>query len=191
MTRLDCDNPVGLTALLAYWLGELEEPREAEIEQHFLGCAACSGELAELAALADGTRSCVREGSFRAVVTPLFAERLAASGLHLREYRVPRNGSVNCFVSPQDDIAIARLDVPLAGVRRLDFLLSEREGGAEDRIEDMPFDASVDQVIVIPRTDRLREMPTHTSRIRAVAVDDDGERVLGHYTFHHTPWPAP
>ncbi len=189
MTQLDCENPVGLATLLSYWLGELDDAREAQIEQHFLGCAACSDELAELAALAEGIRSCLREGSLRAVVTPLFAERLAASGLHVREYRVARNGSVDCTVAPHDDVTIARLDVPLADVRRLDVLLSDLGGeGGEQRIEDVPFDATTDEVVVIPRTDRLRRLPATTSRIRAIAVDDSGERVLGEYTFNHTPW---
>ena len=190
MSPPECGNPVGLATLLAYWLGELDEPREREIEEHFLVCAACSAELAELASLADGIRSCARQGALRAVVTPAFVDRLTESGLQVRQYSLDRYGSVTCAVAPQDDLAIARLRMPLADVRRLDFVLLRVESGGEERIDDVPFDATGDEVIVIPRTSASRTMPTFTSRIRAVAVDDAGERVLGDYTLNHTPWPA-
>jgi len=42
---------------------------------------------------------------------------LAERKVRLREYRVPRNGSVNCSVAPEDEMVIARLDVPLGGGR--------------------------------------------------------------------------
>src|SRR5690349_24954891 len=98
-----------LTTLLAYWAGELGEHAEAEIEQHYLGCEACSARLAEVQAIAAGVRGAFAAGRMTAVLSPIVAERLHARGLQIREYRVAPSGSVNCTVAPGDDLLLSRL----------------------------------------------------------------------------------
>lgn len=190
MTQPGCASPVPLATLLEYWLGELDEAREDQLDEHLLGCGHCSANLQRLVDLAGGVHAAVRTGAVGAVLTDTFVKRLAAQGLRLREYRVPHNGSVNCTVAPEDDLLIARLDAPLAGVERLDV---ERVGGGGERLEylrDVPFDAAAGEVILSERMERLRALPASTLRIRLLAVAPSGERLVGEYTFHHTPWPA-
>lgn len=167
--------------LLAYWLGELDPAREAALEEHYLGCPACSAQLAEVEALAAGVRGAFDRGLTWSVVTPAAVERLRASGLRLREYHVPRNGSVNCSVAPGDQVLLGRLHAPLEGVERVDLV------GLEGRLEDVPFDAAAGEVILAPSVAHLLSLPAHRLMVRLVAVDGRGEHVLGEYTFDHTP----
>ena len=178
-----------LATLLAYWLGELDEAGEAAIEGHYLGCDECSARLAEIEALATGVRRAFGAFHVAAVVTPAFADGLLARGLRVREYRVPRNGSVNCTLAPEDEVLVSRLAVPLAGVDRVDAYVSV--GGSEGQVfhlEDVPFDAAASEVVLVPRIDRIRAMPAGREVVRLVAVAAGGERLLGEYTFNHSPY---
>ena len=180
-----CRSPLDWPTLIAYWLGELDSDTETRVEEHYLGCAECSDRLAELNALAQGVRAVARASGVSAIVNEPFVQRLAERGLHVREYRVPQNGSVNCTISPEDDFVVARLEAPLAGVTRLD-LVDIYESG-EFRHEDIPFGADSGGVVVSTSVDLLRTLPATTMRMRLLAVDDNGEHCIGEYTFHHTP----
>lgn len=187
MTGSTCHTPIEFSALIEYWLGELDEATEGRIDEHLLGCGECSERLGQLVALAGGIRAAFRQGTVRAFVTEAFVQRLAELGVRMREYRVPRNGSVNCTVAPEDELLVARLEAPLAGVSRLDAISHLADAPAEV-FHDIPFDAASGEVVIAPKIARLRAMPSHQHRVRLVAVDARGERVIGDYTFNHTPF---
>lgn len=186
MTTSRCNAPIEFSALVEYWLGELDEANEARIEEHLFGCGECSERLAELAGLAGEIRAAFKRGTVRAFVTDAFVRRLAEHGVCLREYRVPRNGSVNCAVAPEDEVLIARLEAPLSGVSRLDAISYHSAGAPAEVFRDIPFDAASGEVVLTPKIARIRAMPPHQHRVRLVAVDASGERVIGDYTFNHT-----
>jgi hypothetical protein len=188
MTRPDCQSPLGWDALLAYWLGELDPDSAEQIEEHYLGCALCSRRLEQLTTLAGGIRALARTSGVDMVINDEFVRRLTQDGLRVREYRVPRNGSVNCSVAPEDDFIIGRLEAPLTGVRRIDVLTLDSEGNTETRQQDIPFVAESGSVVLAPSIERLRAMPAFILRVRLLAVDNHGERRLGDYTFNHTPY---
>lgn len=190
MNSAACRSPLDWQTLLAYWLGELDAEREARIEEHYLGCAACSERLAELAALARGVRAVAEASGVDAVFNEPFVQRLTERGLRVREYRVPCNGSVNCTVAPEDDFVVAHLAAPLAGVSRLDVSYGVDDGGHEIRHQDIPFDPGQDGVTLSLRIDALRALPATTLRMRLLAVDNSSERTLGEYTFNHSPFRA-
>jgi hypothetical protein len=187
MTRPSCASPIPLATLLDYWLGELDEAREGPLEEHLLGCGPCSANLQSLVDMAGEVRQAVRAGALHAVLTDAFVRRLAAQGLRLREYRVPHNGSVYCTVAPDDDLLVTRLDAPLAGVERLDIERSGEGGAGVERLVDVPFDAAAGEVVYTLRMERVRALPATTLRARLLAVSPGGERLVGEYTFHHTP----
>lgn len=187
MTIPSCKSPLDWNTLLAYWLGELDPDNEASTEEHYLGCAVCSRRLEQLIALAHGVRAVTRQSGVDMVIEDKFVRRLAADGLQVREYQVPRNGSVNCTVTPEDDFVVARLEAPLEGVQRIDVIHMGGEGTSETRQEDIPFNAESGSVVLSTRIESLRALPAATLRVRLLAVDDSGERTLGEYTFNHTP----
>ena len=59
---------------------------------------------------------------------------------------------------------------------------------APEIYRDIPFDAASGEVVLAPKIARIRAMPSHQHRVRLVAVDANGERVIGDYTFIHTPF---
>jgi hypothetical protein len=187
MTQPSCASPIPLATLLEYWLGEVDEAREAALDEHLFGCGHCSASLQGLVDIAGEVRAAVRAGAVHAVLTDAFVKRLAAQGLRLREYRAPHNGSVNCTVAPDDDLLITRLDAPLAGVERLDVERLGGEGAVLERLRDVPFDATAGEVVIAERMEVMRALPASTVRMRLLAMAPSGERLVGEYTFHHTP----
>jgi len=190
MIQPGCASPIPLATLLEYWFGELDEGREAQLDEHLLGCGHCSASLQSLVDLAAAVRAAVRAGAVHTVVTDAFVQRLAAQGLRLREYRVPHNGSVHCTVAPDDDLLISRLAAPLAGVERLDVEQLDGEGTAFERLRDVPFDATAGEVVLTYRMERLRALPASTLKTRLLAMTPSGERLVGEYAFHHAPYPG-
>ena len=187
MTRPErCAAPIGLARLLDYWLDELPADATEGIDEHLLGCAACSAELGELVALGGAVREALRRGTVHAFLTDPFIRRLAEGGRRVCEYRVPHNGSVNCAVAPDDDLLAAHLEAPLAGVSRVDAFATDSLDPTEHAFRDIPFDAARGEVLLVPNLAALRGMPSHRFQVRLVSVDAAGERAIGEYTFNHT-----
>jgi anti-sigma factor RsiW len=173
-------------ALLAYWLGETSPEASEAADAHLLACDACGARVDALVALVHGVREAFARGAVPAMLSAGFVERLKAQGRRVREYRVPRNGSVHCSVAPEDDLLVSRVAAPLAGVQRLDaeFSLSLAPGQAT-RLDDIPFDPAAGEVVFAPPLAEVRALPSHELVLRLIAVDAAGERELGRYTFHH------
>lgn len=189
MSRDTCDAPVPFTTLVEYWLGELNDADEGRFEEHFLGCGHCAGRLGELAEFASGIRSAFSRGGLHVVISDAFLERLAARGMRIREYQVPRGGSVHCTVSANDDVVVSRLKASLKDVTRLDLLGLDEQGRVHNRLQDIPFSAAAGEVLFCPSIAALKRAPAHTERFRLIAMDGAGERLVGEYTFIHTPTP--
>jgi anti-sigma factor RsiW len=179
-----------LDRLAAYWLGELSSAEAEKAEEHFFACEACAARLEWLAELADGVRSAVRTGALGMIVSAPFVEAMKRAGMRLREYRTDPGMTTKCTIRADEDAVISRIRAPLTGVTRLDMVHGVEVGGvahAEVRVEDVPFDAASGELVFIPPPAALKHMPAHTLRVRLVAVQEAGERVLGDYTFAHTP----
>jgi hypothetical protein len=190
MTGARCAKPIEFEAFVAYWLGELPTAVEAPIEEHFFGCAYCTRRLEELAALGFGIRAVVRNGAVQAVITQPFVEYMKGQGMRIREYRLAPGERVACTIRADDDAVVGRMQVPLAGVKRVDALQSLDLGDGhvhQWRVEDVPFDPKADEVLSLPSAEALKKLPAHTFRVQLVAMDEAGERPLGEYTFAHTP----
>jgi hypothetical protein len=187
MNAPSCRETFPAQTLTAYWLGELEGPAESGFEEHLFGCDACTDRLHDLAQLGEGVKRMVREGNVSAILTATFVKRLQALGVRVREYRVPAGGSVMCTITPQDDLVLAHLHAPLHNVQRLDVVLHDVSADTRVRIEDVAFDASADEVVLLPNATKLRQVTFLTLQVKLLAVDPAQERVIGEYTFNHSP----
>jgi hypothetical protein len=182
-----CADSLDLSVLIGHWLGELAPDEEERVEEHLLGCAACTERMGELVALTGGIRSLAGRGVVRAVVTSAFLDQLIGEGLKVREYRLAPGGRVECTVTPSDDLVAARLAADLRGVDRIDLVRCDAEGREVTRLKDIPVSPSAPEVVLLERIDRIRALPACVRRVRLVAPDAAGERLLAEYTFVHTP----
>lgn len=184
-----CERPVSDDTLLDWWTGELGAAEQRELERHLLSCGDCSGRAHTLAELADGTAGLVRAAALPLVVLPPVVDKLRREGRQIREYRVAAGGGVPCTVGPDDDFVLARLAVDLSGVTRLDLVLQVGDFPPL-RLGDLPFEPEAGELLFTVKTEELRAMPAHVQRFRLLAVEPAGERLLGEYSFDHTPWPG-
>jgi hypothetical protein len=184
-----CPRPLADETLLDWWAGELSSADRRPVEEHLLACDACSTRGRVLAALAGGVRDLVVKGRVLTVVTPSVLERLRREGRTLREYRVHAGESVHCTVAPHDDVLLARLQLRVGPTTRID-LLSRIDDGEEHRVADLPIDPAAHEVLLVAPIEEIRARPAHVERVQLVAVEAGGERLLGEYTFDHTPWPG-
>jgi hypothetical protein len=172
--------------LVDYWLGDTDPAATEAADEHLMHCEACGTRFDEVVALTRGAREAFVRGQVASVLSSAFVERLKAGGLRVREYRVPHNGSVNCTMGPEDDLLVGHMQVPLAGARRVDALLQlSLDPGREERLLDLPFDAQAEEVVLVPRVETMRGLPSHELRVRLMAVGERGEREIGHYAFRH------
>ncbi len=185
-----CRARVADDAFLAWWADDLAGPDRRRLEEHLLACDECAARLRIAGAVADGVRTLVRHGKVLSVLTPAALERLRREGRRIREYRVAPGGGVHCTVAPEDDVLLARLEVPPGGAPRVD-LVSRFGDGEEERLSELPLDPDAPELILAVPIDFARTWPASVNVFRLIAVRPEGERALGEYTFRHTPWPGP
>jgi hypothetical protein len=181
-----CREPLELSVLVDYWFGELPPPDQDRIEEHFFNCGECSARLQDLVGIGEGVRRLAPQGVFRVVVSPSFLEAASRQGLRVREYSVPPGGRVACTVTADDDLIVSRLQGDFREVSRLD-LVTQAEDGPERRIENLPIVPSSKELIVAQSMPYLRAMGSSVTRIRLLAHEAGGDRLVGEYTFAHTP----
>jgi hypothetical protein len=181
-----CPEELDLAALADYWFGDLAAAEQERVEEHLLGCGECSGRLRLLVATGEGVRRLANRGAFHLVVSPSFIETTSRQGLRVREYSVPPGGRVACTVTAEDDLVVARLEGDFTGITRLD-LVRQVEDGPEERFEDLPVASSSRELIVAQSMPALRALASSTTRLRLLAREPCGDRLVGEYTFVHTP----
>lgn len=184
-----CESPLPLATLEGYWFGELPVPEDEQVEEHLFACDVCGARLRALAALGEGVRRLAGEGEVPLVVTPSFLEAASRAGLRTREYSVPPGGRVDCTVTPEDDLLVGRMSADFRGVTRLDALV-EVAGQVVQRIEDVPVSPDARELILLQAMPAARALGRVEMHIRLVAREGGLDRVLGDYTFDHTPTPA-
>jgi len=186
MSDPGCATPMPLADLLSYWLGEMDQVSEAELEQHFFDCEECSARLARLAQLGRAIKHEIRAGRLSALLPARFIQRLKNAGMRVREYRMQPGGSISCTIAPDDDLVVTHLHAELGNVRRLDVIVDEGEGDVR-RLQDVAFDPAAGEVVLFPCSADVRKLGVATLRVELVAVSDGAERALGSYTLNHSP----
>ncbi len=176
-------------AVLAdYWLAELPPAEESALEEHIFGCEDCTRQLQSIVALAEGIRTLARQGNLGMVVTRGFLDRLAREGLlRVREYAPEAGAAVECTVTAQDDLLIGRLAADLTGIERVDVALCDPSGAERQRLQEIPFRAGLSEVMLNYPIGMARQLGPDVMVMKLLAVTKEGERVLGEYTFNHTP----
>jgi hypothetical protein len=184
--KVECGAPLDPARLVDYWFGDLPEAEEARVEEHLFECGRCSARLQAFVALGEGVRRLAHEGAVQVFVSPSFLSTAARGGLRTREYRLAPGDRVACTVTPEDDWLVGRLVGEFEGVSRLDVVI-QAEGHPERRIEDVPVGAGTQELIMVQAMPAMRALGRSCMRMRVVSPEAGGDRLLGEYTFDHTP----
>ena len=185
MTAPLCSNRIDPLVLADYWGGALPVAEEEKVEEHLLVCDVCGDSLREVSSLIDGIREMARKGTLNVVVSRAFLDRAAEQGLRIRQYAPVAGGSVNCTVTACDDLLIARLAADVASAQRVDLCVALE--GAFTRFQDIPINRESKEVVLNVGIEEVRAAGPNVGKIQLVAVDEAGDRLLGEYTFNHTP----
>jgi anti-sigma factor RsiW len=184
---MSCANPLDPAILADYWLAELPPGEESALEEHIFACQDCTRQLESVIDLAEGIRTLARHGNLGMVVTREFVDRLVRQGLRAREYAPQAGGTVDCTVTAHDDLLIGRLAADLTGIDRVDVALCDPSGAERQRLQDIPFRAGLSEVMLNYPIGLARQSGRDVLVMKLLAVTSQGERVLGEYTFNHTP----
>jgi hypothetical protein len=183
----DCGEPIDVVVLMDYWLAALPSEEEGAVEEHLMACDSCGARLRDAIALTDGLRALARSGSLQVVVSDRFLKHAADTGLTVREYAASPGESVQCTVSADDDLLVARLTANLTTATRVDLSWCDPRGVELQRLSDLPIRADAADVVVQQSITWAKRSGSATMIARVLAVDVQGdERLLGEYTFHHT-----
>jgi hypothetical protein len=177
----------GTEGLLAYWLGEVEPDAETLLDEHMFACADCSARLAALVELGAAVRRELLRGTFGAVLPAPFVRRLKEAGVRVREYTLEPGESVDCTITPHDDLLVAHLRAPLRGVQRVDLVYEDPAAGMRHRASDIAFDHAAEGVAFMSNAAYVRTLGPARQHVRLLAVDGAEERVIAEYTFNHSP----
>ncbi len=182
-----CSSPIEAAVLMDYWLADLPAEAESVVEEHLLACDVCGDRLHETITLAEGLRALARSGSLQVIVSDQFLQHAVETGLRLREYAPLPGGSIQCTVTVDDDLLVARLAVGVITAEQVDLSWCDPRGVEHQRMTDIPIQVEGGAVICQQSIVWAKQSPTTTMIARLLAVDGNGdERVLGEYTFHHT-----
>jgi len=97
------------------------------------------------------------------------------------------DGSVQCTITPADDLVAAHLGVDLRiNASTQEIVLLERMD-RETGLDDVPINASTQEIVLLERMDRVRVLPACVKRVKLIGHEAGGERLLGEYTFVDTP----
>ena len=187
MTLARCTVPIEFSELVAYWFGELPSEAEHRLEEHLFGCTHCTDRLDELVGIGAGIRFAFEGGTVQAVISEPFLAIMKMEGLQVREYPVSPGGTANCTIDAADNAVVGRLQAKLVTVNRLDLVGLNEQGEVRFRLPDIPFNPVAGEVLFCPSAAALKKMPAHTDRVRLLAIDNSGEKLVGEYTFVHTP----
>ena len=173
--------------LMDYWLAALSAAEEETVEEHLLACDGCGDRLRDVMQLAESLHELARSGTLQVIVDDDLLRRAEANGLRIREYGPPRGESIQCTVTAEDDLLIARLALTLSTATRIDLSWRDLHGVERQRMTDIPIRADAGSVICQQSIIWAKESPTTSRVAQLVAVDEQGhESVLGEFTFHHT-----
>jgi hypothetical protein len=187
-----CRSPISLDELIAYERRELTAGDDARVEEHFFGCGSCSMRLASVSRLGASIKALVEHGSVASTVTARLVDQAAASGFHLRRYRLGPNDQVACTAAPEDDFVVTWLELEVADDEKVDVvseIIDVASGASQTRVaQDVAVDRRAGAVVMLSPGGVIRALPRSRWIVRARATGPRGERWIGPYTFDHTPY---
>ena len=145
---MSCSSPVSWEELVRYWARDLDDGDDDRLEEHLMGCAACSAESARVATVAL---------ALRAFIPPIVTREILASlrerGLRIEEKKyLPRQRQTAHFRAGLDVLILRLTGFDLSRAERVGISVRAESTG-EVLMEDtnVPFDAEDGVLIACQR----------------------------------------
>ena len=177
---MSCASPIPWDALVAYWAGDLDARDEAALEEHAMGCAACSAESARVAAITETIRAMPPM-----IVTRAELDAYRAEGKALREQSFAPGNHQEAWFGPELDMLAFRLG-GLDLSRAASVSITLRVAGTEHVImalHDVPFARDEGEVILLCQRHFESFPPKVDAEVRARDASGAEERAT--YTIDH------
>jgi hypothetical protein len=176
---MNCSSPISWDQLVAYWACDLPAAEVDRIDEHLMGCDACSSESARVFAVADAAHSLVPF-----IVSRSRLEQLGAQGLRIRENTfLPGHRPV---VFPGDvDLLVHRLSgFDLSNAKRVYVTVRvESTGEVLGEVPDAPFDVNEGVLIACQR--HFESLPPDTL-FEVRAIEASGAERTAVYSIPHS-----
>ena len=175
-----CHSPIAFETLVAYWADDLEPPASDHVEQHVMGCPACTVESARVAAITETVRAQIPP-----VVSPEAVARLRARGIRIVENPILPGERQRVVFEPNVDVLLHRLGgLDLSSTTRVIVTVSvEETGDILFQDDDAPFDRGAGEVLIACQRHFSAMPPNIVIGVRSRA--DSGEESLAVYTIPH------
>jgi hypothetical protein len=173
--------------LVDYWLDRELPEQQSDLEDHLFGCESCTATLETIASLGEAVRRLGHAGRLRGGLSASLLDRLEKDGCVIRRYRASAGGHIHCTAGAKDDLVVLELEADLAGIEHVDLLSLDAGGTLVRRVRQLPVIGGREVVWASPG-DVIRALPTGLRHVRLMAVEPEGERLVGEYTLHHTAY---
>ena len=174
---MSCGSPFSWETLVDWWAGDLDEVRMSAVEEHLLGCEACSGVASRVAATAEALRTMVPP-----VIGPDRLEGLVRAGVRILENPIAP-GQTSDFHFPRNvDLAVHVLGgLVLGAAARVEVTLrSLATGHVLGHVEEAPFDARRGAVYLACQRDYAQLDHDLVAEVRVA-----GDQSAAEYTILH------
>ena len=179
-----CAHPLAWERLVAYWAGDLPQAELDTIDEHLMGCAACSAEAERVAALVAALHAFIP-----AVVSRAELESLRARGLRIEENTFLPGQRTIAHFRPGLDVLVHRLSgLELSRAERVALTVRVESTGQVFLSEpDVPFEPREGVLIACQR--HFEHAPPDVQF--EVTVSSGGVDVSTVYPIPHVFEPAP
>jgi hypothetical protein len=175
-----CQSPIAFETLVAYWCGDLASNESHAVEEHVMGCTACTGASARVAAIAAAIRAQIPP-----VVSPEAVAKLRERGVRIVDNPVRPGERKEVVFSAGIDVLLHRLGgLDLSRAARVGMTVSvEETGDVIFQSDDVPFDREAGEVLVACQKHFSAFPPNIVFSVRT--RDDTGHESIAAYAIPH------
>lgn len=173
-------HPIDWATLIDYWAGDLAQEELESLEEHLMGCQACSALSERAAALTETLRAQIPP-----LLTPEQRDSYAARGLRIVDNPMQPGERREVSFPANADILLHRLTgLELSRAHRVGFaLLTEADGQVVVQVDEASFDRERGELLVACQRHYAVMPPDLVAEVRV--VDDDGSEHVTSYTLLH------
>jgi hypothetical protein len=166
--------------LAAYWLGDLEDPEQAQLEEHVFECQVCAVESERMAALTRALGELLPS-----VITGARLGRLRGAVPALKELRVAPGGHGTVEFGPDDNTFVITLAAEVGDLSHVEFSIERPDGTPLVEMQGAPVDPLVGGVHVVCRRHFIEGGFPKQVQMRLRAGRNGQTEELGLYRIDH------